>query len=132
MGLAVLPCMNDIFKDRKTIVENYLVGFKHSNIQTLTIRNGTIWNYSYFPVLFTNENKLLKTEITLNSNSILPRRYFYPSLSELSYTNKSYVPISQDISSRILCLPLFYRLPIESIELISDMVLKINSQDEVK
>lgn len=132
MGLAVLPYMDDILKERKKIVENYLIRINNSNIQTLTIRNETTWNYSYFPVLFINENKLLKTETTLNSNSILPRRYFYPSLSELSYTNKSYVPISQDISSRILCLPLFYRLPIESIELISDLVLKINIQDEDK
>ena len=39
--------------------------------------------------------------------NIFPRRYFYPSLNELSlFNNSSITPISTDLSKRILCLPL--------------------------
>ena len=43
----------------------------------------------------------------LNENQIFPRRYFYPSLNELNYVEHFDTPISEDISRRILCLPLF-------------------------
>ena len=63
----------------------------------------------------------------LNKKNIFPRRYFYPSLNKfkeiLEYKE---CPISEDIASRILCLPLYFDLKTEDIELISNLVLKAN------
>ena len=39
---------------------------------------------------------------------VRPRRYFYPSLNTLPYVNNQNMPISEDISKRILCLPLYF------------------------
>ena len=46
---------------------------------------------------------------TLKINNIGSRRYFYPSLNKLNYIkSKIATPVSDDISRRILCLPVSY------------------------
>jgi dTDP-4-amino-4,6-dideoxygalactose transaminase len=41
----------------------------------------------------------------------MPRRYFYPSLDTLTYIEpKQEMLISRDISTRILCLPIYAEL----------------------
>ena len=66
------------------------------------------YNHAYYPVLFKNEKELLSVFEKLAKNGIFPRRYFYPSLNMLPYIeNTEKCPISEDISSRIACLPIF-------------------------
>ena len=39
---------------------------------------------------------------------VFPRRYFYPSLDTVqAYQGASDCPISQDVASRVLCLPIY-------------------------
>ena len=65
-------------------------------------------NHAYVPVLFESEEELLKVERKLKENNILPRRYFYPSLDTLDWLRSSQVClISNNIASRILCLPIY-------------------------
>ena len=73
----------------------------------MKIREGTAWNYSYYSVIFPNQSSLLLTQKVLNEEGIFPRRYFYPSLNNLSYSPASVMPVSDDIAKRILCLPLY-------------------------
>ena len=122
MGLAMLPYMKDILFERKKVVEFYNENLDHSSIQLLKIREGTEWNYSYYPVIFTNEEMLLKVEQNLAENNIKPRRYFYPSLNTLSFVNGESMPISESIASRILCLPLYVGLTEDNLELICRLV----------
>lgn len=110
MGLAVLPYMETIFAERKKVVEYYNAHLDFSKLQPLKIRENTLWNYSYYPVVFESEELLLKVEKVLNDNQIFPRRYFYPSLNTIDYTNGKEKPISESIVLRILCLPLFVGL----------------------
>ena len=70
-------------------------------------RNGII---AYYPVIFKTETKLLSIQELLNKANIYPRRYFYPSLNLLPYTDKKSCPISENIASRVLCLPLYHDL----------------------
>ena len=65
---------------------------------------------AYYPVLFENETQLLKVQKALESKGISPRRYFYPSLNTLDYVSGTTAPAAEDISSRILCLPLYHTL----------------------
>ena len=110
MGLAVFPYLEEIINERKKVVETYIN--KIENLQFLKIRPGTSWNFSYFPVIFKDENQLLEALKILEKEGIYPRRYFYPSLDTLPYVVKSdKISISSDISKRILCLPLFHDLP---------------------
>lgn len=123
MGLAVLPYMETILAERLKVVDYYNEHLNYSKIQRLKIRENTDWNFSYYPVIFESEEKLLKVQKTLNENQIFPRRYFYPSLNTTNYTKGSLMPISESTSSRILCLPLYVGLEIKKLELI---VLYIN------
>ena len=110
MGLCVLDDIKEIEEKRKIVIENYrkelkgLVQFQKQN------ENAT-QNYSYFPVLFRNEDQLLKVQKALNDKQIFPRRYFYPSLDTLEYIEpKQECKKSREISKRILCLPIFAEL----------------------
>jgi len=125
MGLAVLPYFDTIISKRKKIVEMYLSRLDGLGLQFLTVRNGVEWNYSYFPVLFNSENCLLEILKNLNDNDIFPRRYFFPSLNKVYYTGNQFCPISEDISSRILCLPLFSDLNLDVVDKISSIIKKL-------
>lgn len=110
MGLAVLPYLETILGERKKIVDYYNQNLDFSKLQALKIRENTIWNYSYYPIIFETEDQLLKVEKVLNDNQIYPRRYFYPSLNTIDYAKGQSMPISESIASRILCLPLYVGL----------------------
>lgn len=110
MGLSVLPHLSFILERRKHCVAQYQAGLKTSRLHFLKIREHTTWNASYFPVIFESENRLLQVQDALNQKNIFPRRYFYPSLNTLSYVSSVRMPVSEDIASRVLCLPLYTEL----------------------
>jgi dTDP-4-amino-4,6-dideoxygalactose transaminase len=107
MGLSVLPFMNQILNGRKNVVDFYNQNLDFSKIKKIKLRENTEWNYSYYPIVFESESKLLEVQKVLNENKIFPRRYFYPSLNTVQFVDKSDMPISESIASRILCLPLY-------------------------
>src|SRR5690606_33140901 len=98
MGLCVLPYMDEILRYRKQIVEFYDNYLDFNTVTKLKIRESTSWNYSYYPVIFENEEKLLEVQKVLNENSIFPRRYFYPSLNQLNYVDCNHLPVSETIA----------------------------------
>ena len=110
MGLAVFPYMSHIIEEREKVVNYYLQNLNFEILKTIKIRENTVWNYSYFPIIFENEEQLLDIQAKLIQENIIPRRYFYPSLNRISYINSVEMPISESISSRILCLPLYVGL----------------------
>ena len=110
MGLAVLPHIDDIIQSRKKIVDRYNATIDFTSKYTIRLRENCTWNYSYYPIVFENENQLLMKLKELNNININPRRYFYPSLNTIPYVNGNEMPISEDIAKRILCLPLFVGL----------------------
>lgn len=113
MGLAVLPYIDEIVSERKRVVNFYRENFP--DFKTVKIREGTSWNYSYYPILFENEKMLLKVKKKLEEHQIFPRRYFYPGLNSLNYVTKTSLPLADLITKSILCLPVFHGL--ESIEM---------------
>ena len=88
----------------------------------MQFRAGTNWNYSYYPVIFSSENKLLEVQKVLNESDIFPRRYFYPSLNTIEYTQGNLMPISESIAARILCLPLYTTLNMIDVERIVNII----------
>ena len=122
MGLSVLPYMDEIFKERKKVVEMYDALLDFSKLQRLKIRENTNWNYSYYPVIFESEEKLLLAQKTLNEIGIFPRRYFNPSLNTLLYVEYQRMPISESVSNRVLCLPLYAGLKEKDVEQITALM----------
>ncbi|WP_417860771.1 DegT/DnrJ/EryC1/StrS family aminotransferase [Winogradskyella sediminis] len=125
MGLAVFPHIDEIFENRKKVVNHYQKLLSNNNLKQLKIRAGTEWNYHYFPVIFETEKQLLKVMQALNDKQIFPRRYFYPSLNTLNYVNQCRLPISENISKKILCLPNYFDLHKRDIELIVSIIKKV-------
>lgn len=122
MGLAVFEHLPEIISARKEIVSFYRHHLDFTKLRTIKIRENTVWNYSYYPIIFDSEEQLLKTEQLLIQNDIMPRRYFYPSLNTLSYCKGSSMPVSEKVAATVLCLPLYVGLEKESQEKIVSLI----------
>jgi dTDP-4-amino-4,6-dideoxygalactose transaminase len=122
MGLSVLPYMDEIMASRKVLVDFYNQNLNFSHLKNLKLRENTNWNYSYYPVIFESEDKLLEVQKALNKEQIFPRRYFYPSLNTIEYISGTRMPVSENIASCILCLPLYKELEYIEIEKIITLI----------
>jgi dTDP-4-amino-4,6-dideoxygalactose transaminase len=80
-------------------------------------------NFSYYPIMFASEEQLLKVTEVLNNYQIYPRRYFYPSLNNLPTVTGNICINSEDISKRILCLPLSADITEGDITKISSIIM---------
>jgi len=64
----------------------------------------------------------------LKQNEIFTRRYFYPSLAtSLPYVKPQDLPLTDDISKKVLCLPLYYDLTLEEVDLICRLILRVQN-----
>ena len=124
MGLSVLPYMEQILNQRKEVVDYYNANLDFSKLKTMIIREGTNWNYSYYPIIFESEDKLVEVQKRLNDIQIFPRRYFYPSLNRVEYYNISLavMPVSEKIAASILCLPLYAGLSKTDLNIIVNQI----------
>ncbi len=122
MGLCMLDEMEAILQQRKAIYKRYAEALD-GLVQTQSQNPHSTQNYGYFPILLKDETQTLKIQKALNEKQIFPRRYFYPSLDTLSYIEpKQYMPISREISKRILALPMYPELAEEEQSLILDII----------
>lgn len=124
MGLCVLPYMEEILYNRQTAVNFYSNQLDLSKIQKITIRDDTVWNYSYYPIIFESEVELISAQNRLNQIQIYPRRYFYPSLNKVPFVNETSMKISEFVASTILCLPLHKEIKVEELEKICSTLNK--------
>lgn len=122
MGLAVFPHIDHIVAERKKVVDFYNAHLDFTKLNKLKIREKTQWNYSYYPVIFESEEKLLEIQQKLMDNNIVPRRYFNPALNTLPYVEFKSMPIAEDIAKRVMCLPLYVGLSKIDLELIVRLI----------
>ena len=111
MGNSVLPYMSKIIAERKRVVNRYdaqLANLKQAF--RFKVPENITYNYPYYPFLIESEELLLKLRDALNAEKIHPRRYFYPSLNKLPYVKPVQMPVAEDVSKRMLCLPLYTQL----------------------
>lgn len=125
MGLSVLSHMDTIVAGRKRVVDYYNNFLNFNGFTGIKLRENTDWNYSYFPVVFESNKKMLKVQEELNKAEIFPRRYFYPSLNTIEYCKSIEMPISERIADSILCLPLYDDLDESDQEIIVNIINKI-------
>lgn len=125
MGLCVLDDFDMIMEKRRKAYDYYYLHLpKELKLQVLN--ESATKNYGYLPVIFKDEATLIKVKNALAKEDIYPRRYFYPSLDTLPYLkNINNLPISNNISQRILCLPLYQSIETDEIDKIIN-ILKCN------
>lgn len=127
MGLVNLQHIYFILEKRKQLTECYDELLKNFPHQKPLWHSEATKNYAYYPILLESEEQLLRTTALLSENNIQTRRYFYPSLAlVLPYLKPQQFLITDDISKRVLCLPLYYDLSEKDIQLISDLINKSN------
>lgn len=124
MGLLNLRYIDIISQKRKSLIALYNQLLAKTNLIFPKWHSESENNAAYYPVIFNSENDLLVAEQMLKENNIGSRRYFYPSLaSALPYLESEEFAITDSISPRVLCLPLFYDLtPTEVMKVIGNMM----------
>ncbi len=119
-GLLQLKHIDGYISKRKEIVDLYrkeLSGIK--GIRVLYDIKGVDHSYTYFPVLV--DEKLYGESRDdlyerLKKNNIYGRRYFYPLISQfptyrgLQSAKSENLPVSTEISKKVICLPIYSEL----------------------
>ncbi|MCY7357537.1 MAG: DegT/DnrJ/EryC1/StrS family aminotransferase [Rudanella sp.] len=114
MGLVMLPKVPELIAKRKQVAGWYDARLNFDRVKRPPLRDGMVYNYAYYPVVFDSEEVLLRVKDALIANEIVPRRYFYPSLNKLDFlpeASKQICPVSEDYALRVLSLPFHPELP---------------------
>jgi dTDP-4-amino-4,6-dideoxygalactose transaminase len=126
MGLAILPHLASITAGRKAVFQAYHALLPKDLITPFYNLENFEYNYSYFPVIFESEEMMLRVQDALKNGGVIARRYFYPSLNVLPFvgTSKTSCPVSEEISIKVLCLPLYHDLQESEIRMICSTIKK--------
>lgn len=128
MGLANLKYLDLIHQKRKEISLRYDEKLKNFKAYRPIWYSQSENNFSYYPIVFESEELMLQCIENLKMHEIFTRRYFYPSLADsLPYVENKFLPITDDIAKRVLCLPLYFDLTIEEVDLICRHLLRIQN-----
>lgn len=128
MGLVNLNYIQAIHDSRKLLVSRYDEKLKTLKAYRPIWHKNSEQNFAYYCVILESEELLIKIKSGLDGNEIFTRRYFYPSLaSALPYLEAENFIITDAISKRVLCLPLYYDLTVEELDLICRLILRIQN-----
>ena len=125
IGLVNLEYIDEIINLRLKQALLYDELFINQNISRPHIMEGTTkYNHAYYPLIFKDEETLLRIKNILYINNIGTRRYFYPALNTLDYVNcQNNTPVADDIIKRILCFPLYHDLNVEEQKMIAEITI---------
>lgn len=123
MGLVNLNYIEEVMKKRRVQHNQYKDLLGGLPLVFPEIEDNAEDNASYCAVLFENERDLLAVKNALEIKGIGSRRYFNPSLNTLDYlTKKQKCSVSESVSERVLCLPVYHLLKSEEIEEICNVI----------
>ena len=118
-GLVQLKHIDEAIAQRKIIDARYRQALSQvRGIHCLPPSGQTASNYSYFPILVTEEYPLTRDELyqKLKDNTIFARRYFYPLISEFEMYKEmpsaaeSNLSVASKATQQVLCLPIYAAL----------------------
>ena len=119
-GLALLEKYREIYSKKKIIYNRYINNFTNSKV--IVINKYFKHNYNYVPILFSSKQLKEKIFLKLKRKNIYARKYFYPSLNKLSHFKYEKMIISEEISDRILCLPIYEDLKLKIVDKITNLI----------
>jgi dTDP-4-amino-4,6-dideoxygalactose transaminase len=124
MGVVNLRYIDEIMDKRKRQSQFYEDKLATLDVQHVRVLPKAESNFAYYPLVFKTEAALLKAIAMLNTHWIYPRRYFFPSLNKLNYVVAQACPVCEDISTRVMCLPLYHELTDEELTFICRLLLR--------
>lgn len=130
MGICNLRHIDAEIARRQTVVNRYrenLEGVK--GIKLVQPQRSVKSNYAYFPVVLSGKTDLRDNVFDeLESNQIIPRKYFYPLTTDYEcYTdrfNSNETPVAKSIADRVITLPLYADLGLDEVDRICGIILK--------
>ena len=131
MGICNLRHLDEEIAKRKAVVERYRSHLDGVEGITLCKEQKDVQsNYAYFPVVFeptlfgTTRNEVFEA---LAANGIGARKYFYPLTNTFECFHGKYdvneTPVALHLSKRVLTLPLYADLSMETVDRICEVVL---------
>lgn len=128
MGLCLLGKMPEVIAARQKRVDAYDAHFEQiEKIKQPRWHPEASRNAAYYPIILPSEADVLAVIQALKQMQVYARRYFYPSLTELAYAPNEPMPVTEDISKRILCLPLYPSLALDDVDRIAGCVNEVLS-----
>jgi dTDP-4-amino-4,6-dideoxygalactose transaminase len=125
MGLCILDDLPMLVNNRQKSVDRYSQAFTDS-IALQTANYDVSVPPMYMPVKFSTEQQLLTAMAELGSQGFDSRRYFYPKNHKFIHQEPvSLLPICEQTSNKILCLPLMHNLHNKHIKAIAQTVNKV-------
>ncbi|MFW6225254.1 MAG: DegT/DnrJ/EryC1/StrS family aminotransferase, partial [Bacteroidota bacterium] len=134
LGLLQLKDLRTHIEKRKAIAAMYDEGLTDVNGITLLNNNpkGTLdYNHSYYPILVDAQEYGMERDalyFSLREQGVYGRRYFYPLISNfptykgLPSANIENLPVSHDVSKKVICLPIYPDLEIKNIKSIIKII----------
>ena len=131
LGVLQLNYIDEVLKKRKSIADIYIRKLACiSGIKSMANIGAHESNYAYFPILIEDIYPLTRDQLIqkFKENSINVRKYFYPLIPSMHVIGwseakvKELLPVAFDVSSRILCLPIYPDLEPEILEKIIDIL----------
>ena len=137
MGLCNLRYIDAEIAKRKEIYEYYLECLRDiSGIQLVEKDERVKYNYAYFPVVFHEEifgatrNEVFEA---LAEENIFSRKYFYPLTNTYDcyqgMFNSEMTPIALYVSKRVLTLPMYADLKLETVDKITDIIQRVRKNN---
>ncbi|MDC0435464.1 DegT/DnrJ/EryC1/StrS family aminotransferase [bacterium] len=128
-GLAMLDEVNILLEGRQRVWERYQKSFEHC-VQLPRFHADATQNFSYFAIVLSDEATADRIEARCKSIGVIIRRYFSPSLNELAYIDHvQSCPVSESLSRRTVCLPVYGELAKDDQDRIISMVkLELTSE----
>lgn len=135
MGLCNLRHIVEEINKRKNVAELYRTNLeKLPGIQMNPVQENVEGNYAYFPIVV-DEKKfgITRNEIAerLADNGIYARKYFYPLTSAFECYHDKFdtddTPIALYVSKRVLTLPIYADLPLETVSKICKIIVDAKS-----
>jgi dTDP-4-amino-4,6-dideoxygalactose transaminase len=131
MGICNLRHVDEEILKRKRVIDRYMLHLNGiQGIKFVKPQNGVKSNYAYFPIVF-DGYKANRDEIfaALAVKNIFARKYFYPITNTFDCYEYRFdvgsTPIAKYISERVLTLPLYADLDLETVDIICNIILGI-------
>lgn len=122
VGLVNLNSIDNVMAHRAELFEYYRTQLK--DVVSMPIWHpDASFNGAYMPIILESELQCTKLMNHLSESSIQSRRYFSPSLNNAFPDCKNYnTKISENLSSRILCLPLHAMMTFSDVDSVVNKV----------
>ncbi|WP_414732140.1 DegT/DnrJ/EryC1/StrS family aminotransferase [Acetobacterium carbinolicum] len=128
MGICNLLHIDEEIRKRQQVDKRYKENLGNvKGLKLIKPQSGVKSNYAYFPIVFDGKENLRDCIFeALENNQIIPRKYFYPLITDYecyaSQFDSSLTPVAKKTAERVLTLPLYADLELKDVDRICGII----------